>query len=821
MAPDQPPRRVFLSHTAELRRLPHGQSFVGAAEAAVARAHDAVIDMAYFAARDDQPAQVCREAVATADVYVLIAGFRYGSAVRDRKDISYTELEFNAAGDLGLPRLVFLLSPEVEGPADLFIDAEYDRQKKFRQRLADSGLVIASVHSAEGLETALLQALIELPRVRPHESGHGSAWNIPARLALFCGREALLDDIQHHLQSSRLVAVRALHGMGGVGKTTAAIEYAHRNDEEYDIAWWVPAEDESLISHHLHGLADVLGLSVPGTSHITTVARLLNFLHQRGRWLLVFDNAESPAALERFLPGGSGHVLITSRNPQWSRLADVVEVPVFTRAESVELMQRQVRSLDEAEADRVARAVGDLPLAVDQASSFIADTGTNADEYISFVAKQVTATLGRSLDGTYAVSIAASWTVAFERLAADDEVAAHLLTLLAWLAPEPVPGNLLTASVSGRLLSSVKDDPLRIADALRLLRRRGMVRFTDAGLQMHRVPAALLRERTNGAFADRAGWAATVVRMIFDAMPEDPWKNPSVWPQWRGLLPHVLAVCDESRELAPVADEVLRLLDYAGRYLQTAGEPRNALPLFERTYAARRAQLGAEHNDTLKAAANLAVTLRYLGDYARARSIDEETFDLRRSKLGADHPDTLYSAGSLATELWYLGDYEQSRSLNEDSLTRLRRLSGDDHSDTLVAATNLAADLRALGLHQQAFQLDKDTFDRKRRVFGEDHPDTLRSATNLASDLRLIGEHAGARTLNEDTLLRKRRVLGEDHPDTLRSATNLADDLGLLGDYGRARSLAEDTLARKVRVLGEDHPDTLRSAGSLAAMPEG
>jgi hypothetical protein len=169
------PRRVFLSHTAELRKLPGEQSFVAAAESAVCRAGDAIVDMAYLGSSNEPPADVCRAAVETADVFVLIAGFRYGSPMREHTDRSYAEFEFAVAGEVGVPRLVFLLSEVATGPAELFLDRQYgDRQHVFRELLLGTNLVVAQVASPAELETAVLQSLTRLPK-----NGSGASGGTP------------------------------------------------------------------------------------------------------------------------------------------------------------------------------------------------------------------------------------------------------------------------------------------------------------------------------------------------------------------------------------------------------------------------------------------------------------------------------------------------------------------------------------------------------------------------------------------------------------------------------------------------------------------
>ncbi|MBT2384254.1 FxSxx-COOH system tetratricopeptide repeat protein [Streptomyces sp. ISL-11] len=690
------------------------------------------------------------------------------------------------------------------------------------------------------------------PRL-PTPAGHPGVRNLRRRNPDFSGREALLAQLRDGLLSGRQAVVQAVHGMGGIGKTQIALEYAHRFADQYDVVWWVDAEQADQVPVHYTELAHRLGIAKPDAGAEPNARALLQ--HLRGgerRWLIVLDNAEDPDQIEPWLPEGPGHVLITSRNPDWHRIAHQTGLDVFTRSDSLAYLRTRVPGIPAEQADVLAQDLGDLPLALAQAAGVIG-SGMTVDRYRQLLTTNTASILRKATSG-YAASLAAAVGIAAGRLDDDHPEATALLRLGAFFGPDPIPtGWLENARPELTTIPGDPDDVMWPRDALHSLSRYGLARVDHESFQIHRLTQAVLRDRTGPEQVGRI--RDDLVTLLCGVDPGAP-DAPEAWPRWAPLASHLTAghaVSTERPELRPILlkaaffllmsgqprsaydltaalrrsweaelgpdhPDTLTCMQYLGHATADLGDISGALPVVEDTYVRRRRILGDDHPDTLQSANDLAAVLARAGKIVTAHRMDEDTFARRRRVLGEDHPDTLQSAHNLSGALYSRGDYAEARRMDEDTLARRRRVLGEGHIHTLQSALSLATCLNSLGEYVEARRMHEDVLARRRRVLGEDHPDTLWSGHNLASTLFSLGERVEARRMEEDNLARRRRVLGEDHPDTLWSTHNLAGTLYSLGEHVEARRMTEDVLSRRRRILGEDHPDTLSSAHDLAVI---
>ena len=661
------PLRVFVNHTSELREHPRDRSFVAAAEQAVARAGDTVLDMAYFTAREDKPAGYCRQQVARADVYAGILGFRYGSPVRDEPEFSYTELEFQAATELGIPRLVFLLDEDavLPLPQSCLSDPEYAaRQRAFRARAADAEITVARVGSPGDLALLLFQALTDLHGVAAGEAGRSreAAAGIAVRLAprpvYLAGREELLAELDARLASPRAGSgVVALVGLGGAGKTSVAVEYAYRQLVRCGVVWQLPAEEPAALAAGFDELAARLG---GGDAPADPVAAVHAALARRDDWLLVFDNVPDPGAVKGLVPpAGGGGVVITSRHGYWPG-SQALEVPMLDQDVAAAFLLTRAGAAgaqEEEAAFELAGELGGLPLALEQAGAYMQASGRGIAGYLGLFRARRAELLDKGDPAGYDKRVTTTWALAFAELGQAGP-AAGLLRLAACCAAEDIPLGVLLrpglaaedsdAKVAAVLVPLLEADLAR-DEAVAGLRRFSLISAPRGGLiSVHRLVQAITLDQLSAQEAE--AWRRAAAAVIEAALPGDP-EDPGCWPVFAALLPHAQAALD------PASNG----MDQLARYLGASGSYAAALAVQRQVLHAWEEARGAEHPDTLTARDYLADWTGAAGDPAGARDQYAALLPVRERVSGTEHSHTLIARANLAYYTGEAGDAANSR----------------------------------------------------------------------------------------------------------------------------------------------------------------
>ncbi len=605
---------------------------------------------------------------------------------------------------------------------------------------------------AEAAATARLRDMVSAaiagrakPEVRPGFPGAGRAmpraarfpgalpqvWKAPARNPNFTGRGGELEELARTLAAGA-VTVHSVHGMGGVGKTQLATEYAYAHATDYDLVWWIAAEVPALIPDQFAALADQLGLDPP-----TDPEALRALVHDRLRtvpgWLLIFDNADRVEDIRRWLPGGPmlpgipGHVIVTTRRGGFAAMGPVLDLDVIGLPDAVRILQARVPGLDREMAEQIAEELGRLPLALEQAAAWLDRSQMPGREYLELLRSRGADLYASRQPGDRGDTIATLWEISIGRITAENPAAVQLLGVCAYLAPEPVPLDLFTghAGLLPEPLSSAAADQVAFGEAVAVLVDYSLAKRTPAELQLHRLVQATIRAHDSSPAArppaPRGGFRrwlskapgpvmdllAVALRLLRADAPSPIMGAPQAWPRWAVLLPHVLAATGHTDRASrqpglAVMTDAAWLLDRAGTYLQVQAQLTDAKALLERALAMTEAADGPDHPEVATDLDNLAGILQDLGQPEQARPLLERALAIDEAAYGPDHPEVATVLNNLAGILRDLGQPEQARPLLERALVITEAAYGPDHPDVAAILDNLAGIMQDLGQPEQA-----------------------------------------------------------------------------------------------------------------------
>ena len=824
------------------------------------------IAMEFFEAMGKGATEGSKSKLDEADVYVGIFAHRYGY-IEDGFDKSVTEIEFDYAGEKKLKRLCFLLDPNHPWPQHAVDHENYKRLEKFKARI--NKLIRAEFTTVDNFQLALMQALEAWKKQAGIEGGTGQdevssgprkIFNVPhQRNPNFTGRDELLRQLREALGGGESAAItQAIHGLGGVGKTQLALEYAYRYASEYSLIWWLRSEGPEALNAGFEALGKKLGV-VPEESRSEqseVVEAVRAELEHRTGWLLVFDNARKPDEIRPYLPRGSaGHVIVTSRYSSWGGVAKPLPVKVWEPDESVRFLLARTGHTDEAAARELAEELGRLPLALAQAAAYIERTGRTMAGYLDLFRHWKLELFQAGVPGSDEnATVTTTWEISFQEIAEAHPAAAGLMNLCAFLAPDDIPVRMIVdgAEHLPDELAAAVQDPLELDQAVVALRDYSLVEVggetpKERGLSVHRLVQAVTRERLSEG--DQGTWAGAAVSVVNDAFPAEAYDVRS-WLRCAQLATHAVQAAEHAERHKVALKAVSMLLNQLGLYVKGRAELDRAKGYFERALAIGEKVYGPEHpavavrlsniGQILKDQGNLSGSLEYRkralaidekvygpehpevatdllnigailrdqGDLAGALAYTKRALAIDEKVLGPEHPDVATDLNNIGAILQAQEDLAGALEYTKRALAIDEKVLGPDHPKVAIRANNIGTILEAQGDLTGALEYTKRALEIDEKVHGPEHPQVAIFVNNIGQILKDQGDLDGALEYTNRALAIDEKVYGPEHPDVALRVNNVGTILRDQGDLARARSHFERALRIFRKFLGDDHPNT-------------
>ncbi len=675
----------------------------------------------------------------------------------------------------------------------------------------------------------------ELGFVKP---GEVPIWNVPYRRnPFFTGREATLSELHQLLMTTRTASLtqpQAMSGLGGIGKTQVALEYAYRYGEEYQAVLWVRAESREVLILDFAALAPLLSLPEQHAhDHGQAIDAVKKWLASLSCWLMILDNVEDLRVVSDFIPlTAQGHVLLTTRSQATGPIAHLIDIDVMDVDEGVLFLLRRAGVIgqeatpdaasytDRVSANAIAQAMSCLPLALDQAGAYIQETQCHLTKYLQLSETHRSALLKArgALALDHPESVVSTFLLAFEKVQQVNSAAADLLQLCVFLHPDAIPEEIIIdgAAELGPNLAPVATDPLLLDSALKDLLKYSLVRRNREAqtLTVHRLVQAVHRDSM--AEAIRRQWVERAVRAVNRAFPDMHFAN---WSRYERCLPQVQVCAALIQQEGLAFAEAARLFDQAGCYLEERGQYAEAEPLLRQALVIRQHVLGENHPDTAQSLHNLAINYWDLINYAEAEALLRQALVIRQQTLGEHHPLSILTLNDLAV-LFYsvLQNYTEAEPLLQQVLVLRRHVLGEQHADTAQSFNNLAVLYRIQGKYEEAELLALQSLMIFQRVLGEQHPDTAQAYNNLALLYWYQGKYGEAEPLYQQALIIYEHLFGPQHVSTITVLNNLGRLYYMQGNYTEAEPRLQQALAVREQTLGSQHPDTAQSLNNVGLL---
>ncbi len=675
--------------------------------------------------------------------------------------------------------------------------------------------------------------------VRESLQGRSPIWSVPyQRNGLFTGREDLLNTLHDRLTTTKATALtqpQAISGLGGIGKTQIALEYAYSYRDSYHAVFWVRAAISDMLILDYVTIAGLLRLPEKDEQDQNIIVLAVKrWFAENTNWLLILDNADNLETVHDFLPTGSnGHIILTTRASATRGIAALLEVDKMDKEEGMLLLLRCAKVLNPEEpiehatpeqqtnAKAIVDGLDSLPLALDQAGAFIEETGCNLTEYLAFYQVHRKELLRRrgTLSIDYPESVATTWSLSFQQVEQANPSAAGLLQLFAFLNSDAIPEDIITSGAIhfGTLLSHIAIDAFKLNETLEVLRRYSLIRrnLVTKTLGIHRLVQAVLKDDMTPEI--QRLWATRAVQTVEYVFPHEV--DAATWSQCERYLPNALTCAALIDHYELVLPEAVRLLSLAASYLADHALYEQAESFVLLTIRLLKQVLELGHPNIAASMNNLAEIYRAQGKYDQAELLYLQALPNNEQMLGLEDIDTaarLDNLGALYTEQ---GKYDQAEPLLQRALTIYEKVLGPDHPRVAISLSNLAVLYQAQRMHEQTEPLFQRALMIREKAFGPMHPDTGASLNNLASFYYHTQRNYGkAEILYQRALQIVEQMLGPEHPHTAASLDNLAALYAAQGKYEQAEQLLQRSLHIWEKMLGAQHPDTALSLNNLAAL---